>query len=74
MIGHTRVPFGPLGEPVVIESEESDRNQPRLVSHQFFLPVPAGRHRVEVRAAAGSNVDPLAIPTLTAPVLTVHYR
>lgn len=74
MLGHTQVPFGPPLEPVVVESEESDRNQPRMISHQFFLPVAAGRHRIEVRAAAGSNIDPAAIPTITAPVLTVHYR
>lgn len=73
MLGHTLAPGGPF-EPIVVEPEETNLNLPRMVSHQFFMPVGPGSHVVEVRVAAGSNLDPAAPPTVTAPVLTVQYQ
>ena len=71
-----------IGYPQVIETEETDLNQPRMVAHQFFLRVTPGVHTVTVNAAWGSGFDPNAYPgmeppaypTVEAPVLTLHYR
>jgi hypothetical protein len=73
MYGHTRTFPQPL-TPVVIETEETDLNQPRMVSHQFFLRVPPGTHTVTVSVAGGSNIVAPFYPTVEAPVLTLHYR
>ena len=81
MHGHTRLSVQP-DTPVVIETEETDQNQPRMVAHQFFLRVNPGVHTVTVHAAWGSGFDPEAYPgmelpfypTVEAPVLTLHYR
>src|SRR5262245_41881879 len=76
MLGHTRTSVHPE-MPVVIETEETDLNQPRMVAHQFFLRVNPGVHTVTVNVAAGSGYDPAAYPrlgpqvvaTIEAPVL-----
>jgi hypothetical protein len=81
MLGHTRLYIHPE-IPVVVETEETDLNLPRLVSHQFFLRVSPGVHTVTVKAAWGSGFDPAAYPgleqpyypTVTAPVLSLQYR
>ena len=56
MLGHTRAVPKPT-TPVVIESEETDQNLPRMVSHQFFVRVAPGNHVVTSpsRAAATSS-------------------
>jgi hypothetical protein len=73
MQGHTVTYPHPL-TPVVIETEETDRNQPRMVAHQFFLKVDPGVHTVTVKVAAGSNIVAPFYPTVAAPVLSLHYR
>jgi hypothetical protein len=81
MLGHTRTYVHPE-IPVVIETEETDLNLPRLVAHQFFLRASPGVHTVTVKAAWGSSFDPAAYPglepplypTVTAPVLSLQYR
>jgi hypothetical protein len=73
MHGHTVTFPNPL-TPVVIETEETDLNQPRMVAHQFFLKVAPGVHTVTVNVAAGSNILAPFYPTVEAPVLSLHYR
>ena len=81
MLGHTKLYVHPE-IPVVVETEETDLNQPRMVSHQFFVRVGPGAHTVTVNGAWGSGFDPRAYPgmvpsdypTLTAPVLSLQYR
>jgi len=73
MQGHT-VTFPQPQTPVVIETEETDQNLPRMVAHHFFDRVPAGPHKVAVNVAAGSNIVAPFIPTVEAPVLSIHYR
>jgi hypothetical protein len=81
MLGHTKTYVHPE-IPVVIETEETDLNLPRMVAHQFFLRVSPGVHTVTVKAAWGSGFDPMAYPglepavypTATAPVLSLQYR
>ena len=73
MQGHTVTYPQPL-TPVVIESEETDFNLPRMIAHQFFLRVPPGVHTVTVNVAAGSNIVAPFYPTIEAPVLSIHYR
>jgi hypothetical protein len=81
MHGHTRMYVHP-DTPVVIESEETDLNVPRMVAHQFFLRVSPGVHTVTVKVAGGSGFDPSAYPdvdppviaTVEAPVLSLHYN
>ena len=77
MHGHT-VFYAEPYTPVVIETEETDLNQPRMVAHQFFLRVNPGVHTVTVNGAWGSSFDPSAYPgiepsvypTVEAPVLS----
>ena len=73
MLGHT-VTYPHPFTPVVIETEETDLNQPRMVSHQFFLKVVPGVHTVAVNVAAGSNIVAPYFPTVEAPVLSLHYK
>jgi hypothetical protein len=73
MLGHTVTFPNPL-TPVVIETEETDLNQPRMVSHQFFQKVAPGVHTVTVNVAAGSNILAPFYPTVEAPVLALQYR
>jgi len=81
MLGHTKLYVHPE-IPVVVETEETDLNQPRMVAHQFFLRVSPGVHTVTVKAAWGSGFDPdaypgleqPAYPSVTAPVLSLQYR
>jgi hypothetical protein len=81
MLGHTKLYVHPE-IPVVVETEETDLNLPRMVSHQFFVRVGPGVHTVTVNGAWGSSFDPRAYPgmvpsdypTLTAPVLSLQYR
>jgi len=81
MYGHTAHWAHP-DTPVVIESEETDLNQPRMVAHQFFLRVSPGVHTVAVNVAYGSGFDPAAYPgieprvyaTVAGPVLSLQYR
>jgi hypothetical protein len=73
MQGHTVTSPQPL-TPVVIETEETDLNQPRMVAHQFFLRVGPGVHTVTVNVAGGSNIVAPFYPTVEAPVLSLHYR
>ncbi len=73
MHGHTVTFPNPL-TPVVIETEETDLNQPRMVSHQFFMKVAPGVHTVTVRVAGGSNIVAPFFPTVEAPVLALQYR
>jgi hypothetical protein len=72
MLGHTRLYVDP-NTPVVIETEETDMNQPRMVAHQFFLRVNPGVHTVRVSVARGSGPGPFD-PTIEAPVLTLQYN
>ena len=72
MQGHTLFYAQPL-TPVVIETEETDLNQPRMVAHQFFLRVSPGVHTVRVNVAGGSNIVAPYYPTVEAPVLSLHY-
>jgi hypothetical protein len=81
MLGHT-VHYKHPEIPVVIETEETDLDQPRMVAHQFFLRVSPGVHTVTVNAGWGSSFDPEAYPglkppaypTVAAPVLSLQYR
>lgn len=73
MLGHT-VTFPQPQTPVVIESEETDQNLPRMISHQFFFRVRPGQHTVSVNVAGGSNIVAPFYPTIEAPVLTLQYR
>lgn len=73
MYGHT-VTFPQPQTPVVIETEETDQNLPRMVAHQFFLNVLPGVHKVTVNVAGGSNIVAPSYPTVEAPVLSLHYR
>ena len=73
MNGHT-VTFPQPQTPVVIETEETDQNLPRMVAHQFFLKVLPGVHSVTVNVAGGSNIVAPFYPTVEAPVLSVHYQ
>jgi hypothetical protein len=81
MLGHT-VHYMHPEIPVVIETEETDLDQPRMVAHQFFLRVSPGVHTVTVNAGWGSSFDPEAYPglkppaypTVAAPVLSLQYR
>jgi hypothetical protein len=73
MNGHT-VTFPQPQTPVVIETEETDQNLPRMVAHQFFLSVLPGAHTVRVNVAGGSNIVAPFYPTVEAPVLSLHYR
>ena len=73
MQGHT-VTYPHPRTPVVIESEETDLNQPRMIAHQFFLRVNPGVHTVTVNVAAGSNIVAPFYPTVEAPVLSIHYN
>lgn len=73
MLGHT-LTFPQPQTPVVLETEETDQNLPRMVAHQFFLKVPPGVHSVTVNVAGGSNIVAPFYPTVEAPVLTLHYR
>jgi hypothetical protein len=81
MNGHSKF-YAQPDIPVVIETEETDLNQPRMVAHQFFLRVSPGVHTVTVNVAAGSGFDPAAYPridppviaTVEAPVLSIQYR
>jgi hypothetical protein len=73
MRGHTVTVPLPL-TPVVIETEETDLNLQRMISHQFFLNVSPGVHTVTVNVAAGSNFVAPFYPTIEAPVLSIHYR
>jgi hypothetical protein len=71
MHGHT-VFYAQPSTPVVIETEETDLNQPRMVAHQFFLKVEPGVHTVRVSVAHGSGTGPYNA-TVEAPVLSIHY-
>jgi len=71
MHGHSLVYVQPF-TPVVIETEETDLNQPRMIAHQFFLKVNPGVHTVRVSVARGSGPGPFD-PTVEAPVLSIHY-
>jgi hypothetical protein len=73
MHGHT-VTFPQPQTPVVIETEETDQNLPRMVAHQFFLNVLPGAHTVTVNVAGGSNIVAPFYPTVEAPVLALQYR
>jgi hypothetical protein len=73
MNGHT-VTFPQPQTPVVIETEETDQNLPRMVAHQFFLKALPGVHTVKVNVAGGSNIVAPFYPTVEAPVLSLHYR
>ena len=73
MRGHT-VTYPQPQTPVVIESEETDLNQPRMVAHHFFLRVGPGVHTLTVNVAGGSNIVAPFYPTVEAPVLSLHYR
>jgi hypothetical protein len=75
MHGHTVTSAQPK-TPVVIESEETDKNLQRLVAHHFFAQVNPGMHRIRVSVAAGSNIDLITpiYPAIEAPVLSIKYR
>jgi len=73
MHGHT-VTFPQPQTPVVIETEETDQNLPRMIAHQFFQRVPPGQHKIAVNVAGGSNIVAPFFPTVEAPVLSIHYR
>ena len=79
MHGHSRF-YAQPSTPVVIESEETDLNAPRMVAHQFFMKVDPGVHIVRVSVAHGSGTDPdartveaVVNATVEAPVLSIHY-
>ena len=72
MQGHT-VSYAQPNTPIVLEPEETDLNQPRMVAHQFFLRVSPGTHTVRVSVAGGSNIVAPFFPTVEAPVLSLHY-
>jgi hypothetical protein len=72
MHGHTLF-YAQPNTPIVIETEETDLNQPRMIAHQFFLRVNPGVHTVRVSVAAGSAIGPVN-PTVEAPVLSLTYR
>ena len=71
MLGHT-VTYPHPSTPVVIETEETDQNLPRMIAHQFFLRVSPGVHTVRVSVAHGSGTGPYN-STVEAPVLSIHY-
>ena len=71
MHGHT-VFYAQPSTPVVIEMEETDLNQARMIAHQFFLKVDPGVHTVKVNVAQGSGPGPYN-STVEAPVLSIHY-
>ena len=67
---------GDIATPLVWDPEETDLNNPRMVSHTFFKKVKAGTHRVEVLFAgccsAAAPVGPAAYAG--GSILTLHYR
>ena len=71
MLGHTRTYLYP-NVPVVIETEETDLNQPRMIAHQFFMRVSPGVHTVRVGVSQGSGAGPQN-STVEAPVLSLQY-
>jgi hypothetical protein len=71
MHGHT-VFYAQPSTPVVIEMEETDLNQPRMIAHQFFLRADPGVHTVRVSVAQGSGPGPYN-STVEAPVLSIQY-
>ena len=54
MHGHTLF-YAQPSTPVVIEMEETDLDQARMIAHQFFLKVDPGVHTVKVSVAQGSG-------------------
>jgi hypothetical protein len=71
MHGHGRFYTSP-DIPVVVEMEETDLNQARMIAHQFFLRVNPGVHTVRVNVARGSGPGPFD-PSVEGPVLTIQY-
>jgi hypothetical protein len=67
---------GNIAAPLVWSPEETDLNNPRMVSYTFFKKVTPGVHRVEVLFAgccsAAAPVGPAAYAG--SPVLTLQYR
>jgi hypothetical protein len=64
---------GTVATPVVVVAEETDMNQPKMVSYTFFKTVGPGPHRVEVMVAAGSGPGPFE-PAVGSPVLVLKYK
>ena len=58
---------------MVIETEETDQNLPRMVAHHFFERV-TGAHKVAINVAAGSNIVAPFFPTIEVPAPSIHYR
>lgn len=73
MHGHTLSYVQPQ-TPVVIETEETDKNMQRMVAHHFFMRVAPGLHKIKVNVAAGSAIAAPYYPVVEAPVLSIHYR
>jgi len=67
---------GDIAAPIVWDPEETDRNNPRMVSYTFFKKVTPGTHTVDVLFAgccsAAAPEGPAAYAG--APVLTLHHR
>jgi hypothetical protein len=62
--------------PAVFDPEETDLNQPRMVSYTFFEQVSPGIHQVEVLfAGCCSAAPPVGVAAWAgSPVLALHYR
>jgi hypothetical protein len=68
---------GDIATPIVFDPEETDRNNPRMVSYTFFKKVRPGTHTVDVLfagccSALGTGGAPAAYAG--SPVLTLHHR
>lgn len=73
MTGHGLFPG--FSTPVVIETEETNINQPRVASYNFFAQVSPGRHTVRVRYAGCCSSNPNnGSGVVQSPVLTLQYR
>jgi hypothetical protein len=68
---------GSVSAPVVFDPEETDLNNPRMLSYTFFKRVRPGTHTVDVQFAgccSGAPVPGAVAAYAGSPVLTLHHR
>jgi hypothetical protein len=60
--------------PIVQETKfAADSAVDKMVAYNFFAEVQPGDHTVEVLVGAGSGIDPLVLPFVYSPTLTLEY-
>src|SRR5262249_16117710 len=67
---------GDIASPIVWDPEETDLNNPRMVSYTFFKKVRPGTHTVDVLFAGCCSAAPPSGPAAYtgSPVLILHHR